>query len=183
MKSLTRINTSLLTLVLIVTSAVMLSSNKATAQGETTYLLDNFRGTFWGSPLDSFYRDDAKMDFVKTGEIGVKNTYYIENDNLFIGSVKLDNIYYVFTEDDKFDRLVFKGKTSKSFKEMKYILITKFGAPEIKDINHTIQYSWNVDGVRLYLSFDPDTDFFTVDFYSNYEMNESRKKNRNVADF
>lgn len=150
---------------------------------QTTYVLDDFRGTYWGAPVDSFIRNGKKMDLVKTGEIGVPNTFTIPGDDLTIGSVKLDGIYYVFSTEDKFDRLVFKGSSSKFFKEMKYILITKFGQPALNDINHSIQYSWTVDGVRIYLQFNPDTDFFTVDFYSNYELNESRKKNRNIGDF
>jgi hypothetical protein len=161
----------------------ILTALTGSAFSQNTYVLDDFRGTYWGAPVDSFYRNGEKMELVKTGEIGVPNTFTIEGDDLTIGSVKLNGIYYVFSTDDKFDRLVFKGSTAKAFKEMKYILITKFGQPELKDINHTIQYSWVVDGVRIYLQFDPDTDFFTVDFYSNFELNESRKKNRNVGDF
>ena len=66
---------------------------------------------------------------------------------------------------------------------MKYILTYKFDDPDLKDLADGVQYSWNVDGVRVYLTYTPAAEKFTVDIQSDYQMNESRRKNQSVDDF
>lgn len=153
------------------------------SQAFSQYVLDDFRKIKFGSHIDSIFINNDKVKFKKTQELSTPNTYIREIDHLSLGSVKLDKIYYIFTTEDRFDRVAMIGEGHQSFREMKYILTYKFDDPELKDLADGVQYSWNVDGVRVYLTYNPDAEKFTVDIQSDYEMNESRRKNQNVNDF
>jgi len=154
-----------------------------TAQSSAQYILDDFRGVKWGTHKDSCVRDGKKMVLKPTQELGQKNTYTNADDDLTLGSVKLKNIYYIFTEDDLFERLVMTAHGKTDFRDMKYILTYKFGDPELKDLAEGIQYSWNVGGVRVYLTLNSISDDFVVDIRSDFEINSNKKKNREVSDF
>lgn len=156
-----------------------LFSSNSSAQ----YILDDFRGIKWGTHKDSCVRDGKVIRFRATQELGQKNTYTTDTDELTLGSVKLKNIYYIFTEEDRFERLVMTANGKTDFRDMKYILTYKFGDPTLKDLADGIQYSWNVEGVRVYLTRNESTEDFVVDIRSDYEINANKKKNRNVKDF
>jgi hypothetical protein len=147
------------------------------------YILDDFRGVKWGTHKDSCVREGKRLMMKPTQELGQKNTYTTSGDDLNLGSVKLKNIYYIFTEEDRFERLVMTANGKTDFRDMKYILNYKFGDPVLKDLADGIQYSWNVDGVRVYLTRSESTEDFVVDIRSDYEINSDKKKNRNVRDF
>lgn len=147
------------------------------------YILDDFRQIKFGEHLDSIYVDSKKVKFIKTQELSAKNAFTMPDDDLYLGSVKLKRIYYIFSESDRFDRVAMVGDGYQAFREMKYILTFKFDEPELKDLADGVQYTWNVDGVRVYLTYQPIGEQFTVDIQSDYEMNESRRKNQNVNDF
>lgn len=150
---------------------------------DAQYILDDFRGVKWGTHKDSCVRDGKRLVMKATQELGQKNTYTTASDDLHLGSVKLKNIYYIFTEEDKFERLVMTANGKTDFRDMKYILTYKFGDASLKDLADGIQYSWNVDGVRVYLTKNESTEDFVVDIRSDYEINANKKKNRNVNDF
>lgn len=150
---------------------------------QAQYILDDFRGVKWGTHKDSCYRDGKKLAFTATQELGQKNTYTAAGDELTLGSVKLKNIYYIFTEEDLFERLVMKANGKTDFRDMKYILTYKFGDPQLKDLADGVQYSWNVGGVRVYLTNNTVNEEFVVDIRSDFEINANKKKNRNVTDF
>jgi len=152
-------------------------------QAFSQYVLDDFRKIKFGSHIDSIFVNNDKVKFKKTQELSTPNTYTRPGDVLSLGSVPLSKIYYIFTEENRFDRVAMIGTSHQSFREMKYILTYKFDDPELKDLADGVQYSWNVDGVRVYLTYNPDAEKFTVDIQSDYEMNESRRKNQNVNDF
>jgi hypothetical protein len=147
------------------------------------YILDDFRGVKWGTHKDSCFREGKKLVLKATQELGQKNTYTTDSDDLTLGSVKLKNIFYIFTEDDHFERLVMTANGRTDFRDMKYILNYKFGDPTLRDLAEGIQYSWNVDGVRVYLTLNTTSDDFVVDIRSDYEVNANKKKNRHVNDF
>lgn len=63
---------------------------------ESTYTLTDFRDIKWGSHIDSVFRDSMKVRFTKASNIEDKNAYVIADDNMFIGTVHLKNIYYIF---------------------------------------------------------------------------------------
>lgn len=153
------------------------------SQVSAQYILDDFRKIKFGEHIDSIYVDSKKVKFVKTQELSAKKAYTITDDDLYLGSVKLKRIYYIFSESDRFDRVAMVGEGHQAYREMKYILTFKFDDPELKDLADGVQYSWSVDGVRVYLTYQPDGELFTVDIQSDYELNESRRKNQSVNDF
>jgi hypothetical protein len=157
------------------------SSPKAT---EDTYILSDFRDIKWGTHIDSVFREDGtKTEFVKSTEYGDKNAYYIPNDDLMIGTVVLKNLYYVFNDNGRFVGVVMMGD-SKHTGEMKYILVNKFGQPgNTEEGASSKQYYWVVDDVRISLTNENINQVFTAEFASDYELNESKRVNRNVDDF
>ena len=153
------------------------------SQAFSQYILDDFRQIKFGEHKDSIFVDNKKVNFIKTQELSTPNTYLRKADDLNLGSVALNKIYYIFTDEDRFDRVAMIGQGFQKFREMKYILTFKFDDPELKDLGDGVQYSWNIDGVRVYLTYTPAGENFTVDIQSDYELNESRRKNQNVNDF
>jgi hypothetical protein len=155
----------------------------ASFSGQAQYIIDDFRHMKFGTHIDSIYVNNKKVVFKKNQELSARNSFVIENDDLALGSVSLKRIYYIFNDNDRFERVAMVGAGNKAFREMKYILTYKFDDPQLKDLADGIQYSWNVDGVRVYLTYQPDGEHFTVDIQSDYELSESKKKNQRVNDF
>jgi len=153
------------------------------SQSFSQYILDDFRQIKFGAHKDSIFIDNKKVNFVKTQDLSTPNTYLKKDEDLTMGSVDLKKIYYIFTDEDRFERVAMISEGFQQFREMKYILTYKFDDPELKDLGDGVQYSWNIDGVRVYLTYSPDGEQFTVDIQSDYLLNESRRKNQNVNDF
>lgn len=146
--------------------------------------LSEFRKIPWGTPLDSIYINGAKPKFVKTSDFGKSesNAFYVENDDLLIGTVQLQKILYVFTNDSALSRVVLIGD-KKKFGEMKYIIAYKFGEPTIEDKADGYDCVWDLEDCKVRLSFYNEQNVFTVNFYSDYELSNSKKVNREVDDF
>jgi hypothetical protein len=154
------------------------------AAAQETYIFDDFRDIPWGTHIDSaFDQEGNKIKFRKNDLANGANAYEIIGDHNMIGTVEMEKILYLFTEDDRFEGVRMSGNSAKSFHEMKYILIYKFGEAKIKDITDGIVYGWIVDGVRINLTLNTLTDKFTVEFASDYTISKSRRINRNVQDF
>ena len=146
------------------------------------YVFDGFRGIKWGTHKDSVFMDGEKVDFVPTKDVNGDNAYFIKNDDLMIGTVTLKNIYYNFNLNDRFNKVLMYG--DKQFKEMLYILSYKWGdSPEVTKSPAGTTYRWVVDDVRVYLSRDGETENFTLEFSSNFELSEAKKINRTIDDF
>ena len=160
------------------------ASPKAKQKPAVRQSLSEFRKIHWGSRLDSILIDGAKPTFVKTSEFGKSenNAYYIENDDLTIGTVPLQKILYVFTADSALSRVVLTGD-KKKFGEMKYIIAYKFGEPTIVDKADGYDCVWEMDDCKIRLSFENDLNIFTVNFFSDYEISNSKRENRSVDDF
>lgn len=150
---------------------------------ENAYIFADFRDIKWGEHIDSIYKGEVKVTFVKSTEYGDKNAYIILDDDMNIGTVLLSNIFYIFNEDDRFVGVIMMGQ-SKQFGEMRYILINKFGAPHKEDETvSSKKYFWTIDDVRISLSNENISKKFTVDFTSDYDINKSKTINREVDDF
>lgn len=178
----------ILTLVLAAfTSALAQKTKKQTSADPYTYLLTDFRKIKWGTHVDSIYVDGAKVDLTKAPEMAEKNAYVIKNDNLTLGTVSLQNLYYVFNQRGRFIGVMMIGRREfegrKQLGEMKYILTYKFGNSELREIPGAIQYYWMVDDVRITLNDEESVGLFTVEFYSDFERSESKKINMSVDDF
>jgi hypothetical protein len=180
---------------LLIALLAFLSVGAANAQAKKTpkpstegnYVLADFRGVRWGTHVDSIYRDGVKLEFTKSTEVTDKNAYTLASDEMIIGTVLLDKIYYVFNKQGRFTGVLLIGKRSldekKQFGEMKYILTYKFGAPELREVPNAVQYYWMVDDVRITLDDEESQELFTVEFFSDYERSESKRTNMNVDDF
>ncbi|MBI1223471.1 MAG: hypothetical protein GC180_12780 [Bacteroidetes bacterium] len=155
--------------------------------GDGHYVLADFRDIKWGSHVDSIYRDGVKLNFIASNEVTDKNAYVLANDEMMLGTVLLDKIFYLFNKQGRFTGVLLIGKRQidekKQFGEMKYILTYKFGEPELREVPGAVQYYWMVDDVRITLDDQESQGIFTVEFYSDYERSESKKINMNISDF
>jgi hypothetical protein len=160
---------------------------KADTKPGSSYVLTDFRGIKWGVHIDSVFRNDEKLNFVRSSEVGDKGMYTLANDEMMIGTVLLDNIYYTFNKQGRFIGVLAIGKreleNKKQLGEMKYILTYKFGDSGLREIPSAIQYYWNVDDVRITLNDEESKGIFTLEFYSDYERSESKRINMSVSDF
>lgn len=172
---------------LSVSSTLAQGKKKKAPSNDGHYVLADFRGVKWGSHVDSIYRDGVKLNFVKSNDVADKNAYVLANDEMIIGTVLLDKVYYVFNKQGRFTGVLLIGKRAidekKQFGEMKYILTYKFGDAELREIPGAIQYYWMVDDVRITLEDQEAQGLFSVEFYSDYERTESKRVNMNVNDF
>lgn len=127
----------------------------------------------------------ATINFQKANVKNDTTAYIIPEDNMVIGTVICRNIYYYFNAANKLVKVkLVVPKVHKG--EMKYILVSKFEEPtNIYDLANGYQTVWNnIDEVRLVMTyFEDPVDFLTVEFMSDYELNESKKINKAVDDF
>jgi hypothetical protein len=166
------------------TAAKKAAPVNASSTGSSNSLqnVPDFRNIKWGSNLDSVYVNDSKINFVKTFEINDPNAYVIADDDMDIGTVKLDKLYYIFTPENRFVKVLMIGSRIQ-LADMKYILSYKFGEPSVMDLDNGLQRHWMIDDVRVVLKDIPDASIFTVEFTSDFEMAENKKINRSVDDF
>jgi hypothetical protein len=150
----------------------------------TRQSLSEFRKIRWGTKMDSVLINGIKPVFIRTTEFGKSesNAYSIDNDDLTIGTVSLQKILYVFTSDSALSRIVLIGD-KKKFGEMKYIIAYKFNDPVIIDKADGYDCVWDLDDCQIRLSFSNDQNVFTTNFFSDYELNNSKRENRSVDDF
>lgn len=176
-----------LTLFLGLNGALAQSKKKQTAVNDGHYVLADFRGIKWGSHVDSIFVDGVKLDFIKSSDVADKNAYTLQDDDMFVGTVLLDKVYYIFNKQGRFTGVLLIGKRAieekKQFGEMKYILTYKFGEPELREVPGAIQYYWMVDDVRITLDDQESQGIFTTEFHSDYERSESKRVNMNIDDF
>lgn len=145
----------------------------------------DFRDMKWGTHRDSVILNGQFVQFNRANNKSDTGAYQIQDDNMVIGTVACRNIYYYFNSSGRLNRV--KLIVPKAFKgEMKYILTSKFEEPtSIADLSNGYQSIWsNIEEVRLMMTyFDDPVDFLTVEFSSEFELNESKKINRAVDDF
>ncbi|MHB1277571.1 MAG: hypothetical protein ACYC1Q_04170 [Bacteroidia bacterium] len=173
--------------ILSVGAASAQAKKKPQPSNEGNYVLADFRDIRWGTHVDSIYRDGVKLTLTRSTEVTDKNAYTLESDEMIIGTVLLDKIYYIFNKQGRFTGVLLIGKrqldAKKQFGEMKYILTYKFGEPELREVPNAVQYYWNVDDVRITLDDQESQELFTVEFFSDYERSESKRTNMTVDDF
>lgn len=161
----------------------------ATAQGNKkkpatlTFSCPDFREIKWGTSRDSIFIEGKKVNFVKASPRIDTAAYIIPDDNLTIGTVTLNSILYYFNANGQLIKVKLLGK-AEQLGEMKYILTSKFDKPEVNTIVGGTQFIWkNIDEVKITVTYYTDLDFFTTEFYSDFDINESKRINKNVSDF
>ena len=148
--------------------------------------LPGFRHIEWGVHIDSVFNGRLKVNFVKSNTVSDPNAYVLENEDLTIGTVNLNQIYYYFTDRGRFTKVLLVAD-KKYFADMKYILSYKydeFQAPQIsKSPNGNTVYQWTVDDVRITLTDGAVDGLITVTFFMDYNLHEFKLINSGVNDF
>ncbi len=148
---------------------------------ESEAVLD-FRNIFWGSPIDSVWRDGKKIEFTKDKNSLIKNAYSVSGDDMLIGAVKLDKVLYIFNEEDRFYKVFLQGSMDQT-EQMKFILTYKFGDyrnESFVDDSHIMQ--WLVKDVTFTLK-EIAKARFELTIESSWQASEDYKKNTSVDDF
>lgn len=143
-----------------------------------------FRTMKWLDEKDKIYMNGEKVNFTLDREADQPNTYYIANDNRAIGSAKLDDISYVFNENDKLNKVIITGQ-KEYFGDMKMILDSKFGkADGVNTFSTELSVSeWRIKGTTVKLTESDRGDGFTCIIESSKDKTEKLKKNMEVFDF
>ncbi len=158
----------------------------ATAQysGKEEAIVPGFRGILWGTHRDSIVQNGMRVTMERVEEDApARNTYRIPGDDLTIGAVELNYLYYIFNDQNRFVK-VYMEANKKYIEDMLFILKYKFGPPtETRDLGHVRLYEWRIDGVNFTLSEFRDRPTFILTIESNWEYVERIRKNINVPDF
>ena len=164
-------------LLLLTLTAMAYSGFSAESEG----VLD-FRNIFWGTPIDSVWRDGKKLEFIKDRNSLIKNAYTLAGDDLTIGAVKLEKVLYIFNEENRFYRVFLQGAVEQE-EEIKFILTYKFGDfrnESFVDDSHIMQ--WLVKDVTFTLK-EINKSRFELTIESSWQASENYKKNTSVDDF
>ncbi len=148
---------------------------------ESEAVLD-FRNVLWGTPIDSVWRNGKKLEFIKDKNSLFKNAYYLNGDDMTIGTVKLDRVLYIFNDDNRFYRVFLSG-SYEQLEQMKFILTYKFGDyrnESFVDDSHIMQ--WLIKDVTFTLK-EVNKSRFELTIESNWQASEDYKKNTSVDDF
>lgn len=142
-----------------------------------------FRDLVWGIHKDSVYSNGEKLKFTKDREADEPNTYYLKDDNLTLGAAKLEKISYYFNEDDRFKKVVLRGK-DEYLKDMKDIVTFKFGgAKNVQDPGGNLKvYEWQVGDVSLRLTHNGTKEMFRLIIESNWDITQTYVDNMSVKD-
>lgn len=148
--------------------------------------IEGFRDFVWGSHVDSTFLNGSKVFFEPATKVDLINGgkfYTLANDDLSIGSVRLTNIYYVFSDDNsKLYKVLLEGK-KKDVEEMEFIVDYKYGDHVNEAIDDDkISKQWIIADVTLSL-FNFNYNKFEFELKSDWEAAAAYKKNTNVTDF
>lgn len=142
----------------------------------------HFRNIYWGTRIDSVWRDGKKLEFVKDRNSLIKNAYSISGDDPMIGAVKLDRVLYIFNEENRFYKVFLQGSVDQT-EQMKFILTYKFGDfrnESYVDDSHIMQ--WLIKDVTFTLK-EVAKSRFELTIESSWRASEDYKKNTSVNDF
>lgn len=148
---------------------------------ESDAVLD-FRNIFWGVHKDSCFRDGKKIEFVKDRMSLIRDAYYIQNDDMFIGAVKSDRILYLFNDEGRFYKVFVQGAVDQ-VEAMKFILTYKFGDFKNESVvDDTHIYQWLIKDVTFTLK-EIAKSRFELTIESSWQASDDYKKNTSVDDF
>lgn len=151
------------------------ASNKITVPG--------FRDIPWGEHIDSISSNGKKLVFLKSDAMRDQSAYYLEGEDMVIGTVNLNSVFYYFTDRGRFTKVLLVAD-KKYFPDMRYILTNKFEDPQgAKVLNGNNVYQWNVDDVKITLTDGSADGQMTVTFFIDYNYLEFKKINSKVDDF
>ncbi len=173
----------LIHLLLAVTTGLATMGLHAQSNPSHEAIVPGFRGILWGTHLDSVIIEGQKARFVKVEDAAFPRAYYLPGDDMTIGAVRLNKLYYIFNKDSRFTK-VYMEANKKFLEDMLFILKYKFGPPsDTRDLGHVRIYEWRIDGVNFTISEFKDRPTFLLTIESNWEYVERIRKNVNVPDF
>jgi hypothetical protein len=165
-----------LLLLLLIMPVVMMAQQMKDAS------VTDFRDIPWGAKLDSAYKKDSKVEFLKDNTLSLKNAYTVRGDEMAIGNVRLNRLNYVFNDDNRFFKVAAEGPKT-DFEQMKFILTYKFGQPvNERVVGVTTVYQWLVRDVTFTLKQNQFLTF-ELSIESSWQDAEAYKKNISVNDF
>lgn len=150
----------------------------ALAQGSK---VTSFRDMVWGVHKDSIFRNGTKIKFIKDRNASEANTYTMADDNLTLGSAKLEKISYFFNKDNRFKKVILVGN-KQYLEDVKYIVKYKFGTGKPSESGKVKIIKWQIGDVEINLTTHEDEDKFKLILESNWDISETFVKNMNVKD-
>ncbi|MBL0309342.1 MAG: hypothetical protein IPP77_06630 [Bacteroidetes bacterium] len=142
----------------------------------------HFRNIYWGTKMDSVWRDGKKLEFQKDRNALLKDAYFLPGDDPMIGAVKLDRVLYLFNDQGRFYKVFLQGNIEEA-EEMRFILTYKFGDfrnESYVDDSHIMQ--WLIRDVTFTLK-EVAKSRFELTIESSWKASEDYKKNTSVNDF
>lgn len=145
-------------------------------------LNEGFRGLDWGTSVNELSSVEA-MDSFKYMKKYNEDFYYKHiNEDPKIGTANLENIFYVFNEDNKFHRVMINGYPE-SFVAMKTILNAKYGIPDKLIKKKTSKtWLWKLFGAEVILIQNKKDDDFILHIISDWEDHNFYRINTKVQD-
>lgn len=142
-----------------------------------------FRDIDWGAHLDSIEKNGELIQFQKVNNSRSSNAYKIPGDDMRIGTVELNELHYIFNEDDRFIQVYMEaGMSDRS--DMRFILRHRFGDPdEIREMIRIKMHEWDLGDVQVSMTEYDDQDMFSVTFKSRWDQSEAYRINTNIDDF
>jgi hypothetical protein len=146
--------------------------------------ITGFRGIKWLSELESVYQNGELLTFLLDKESNRPNTYFLANEKLTFGSVRLRGVSYMFNDNNQLVTIVLKASMD-SYAEMKFILNHKFGGAEGVNVfgDDMSVTEWRKGDVTIKLTESGAGDEYSVVIETTGDKTESYIKNRNVGDF
>lgn len=142
-----------------------------------------FRNLEWGSHVDSVFRDGQRLDFKSTKNNRYSNAYRLSGDRMEIGTVKLDDLLYIFNEDKRLTKVVAEAD-QKYRPDFSFILRHRFGEPdELRELINVKIHEWELGEIKISLTEYPERDMFAVTFASRWDQTEAYRINTNISDF
>jgi hypothetical protein len=169
----------------LIMKSLLLSLMLSLTNVNTTQAQDDnisFRNINWGVHIDSIYRDNGKVEMIRDKSSLIRNAFYINNDPLFIGNVRLNKVNYIFNDENRFFRVFIQGPKEDA-EQMRFILNYKFGDSKNRS---------TVDGMKIEQWFIKDVSFtlkeydhmkFELSIESNWQASDAYRKNTSVDDF
>jgi hypothetical protein len=152
-------------------------------QSNAQLQIDDFRGLKFGTHLEDVSFDRIPAPVLKReGRIAGNEVYSVVNDDLTIGTARLEKLNYHFDKAGNFVGVAFSGSAEYN-EDIESVLHSRLGPPE-----DTRLYQWEVirtwedDEVSVIFREHRDMDF-EVHIHSLRGLKEKIKANQNITDF
>lgn len=146
--------------------------------------VEDFRGLKWGTLFEEVSFDDTReTNLIYRGGNGEIGKYYVRKDeDLTIGTVLLEDIYYVFDGQNRFYKVVINGKASAN-EDMEYVLQKRFGKAD-KRYRRSPKFirRWEINDVNIIFSEQRSKDF-VLQIESKADVKTYVDINSNITDF